>query len=301
MFNQKIRNSACAFLRKLISPYDYGFKHRGKPIHSNSNEKVIEALNERGWVRSMSNGMMLRHFKGEETYYFTADGRIRTQKTLGMIDVDCHSMGRQDSVEAFLQYLRDNHLPGLFFEASTHGKGGHGYFILSKVEFGDQRVHSLFKMLDVWLKKTLEIWLLEHPEHEIELVEVKGHCPRLTWGIGRNLKDYTSGQLAKLPRTINERFEEFKRTTVLNSRKISQLYQGALSQRPVVKETHKPEKKKPTCGSLAGHPISIEDFGVYAGVAELLLPTPIPTSGRELATGKTSLFFCLSSNIARTT
>ena len=79
-------------------------------------------------------------------------------------------------------------------------------------------VANILKRLDKVLKRLLQVFLATHPEHDIEDVEIKGTPHLLTWakGSSRRIESMKSGQLAKLPRDILDRFDEFRDTTVLS-------------------------------------------------------------------------------------
>lgn len=64
-------------------------------------------------------------------------------------------------------------------------------------------------VLDRWLKVELS-----KSSWDVEAVEVKGQAPEFTWGRERyELKNYKSGQLAKLPREALSRADELRGTT----------------------------------------------------------------------------------------
>ena len=75
------------------------------------------------------------------------------------------------------------------------------------------------KRLEKTLKKLLQVFLATHPEYQVENVEIKGTPHIITWvkGEKRKIETMKSGALAKLPRDILTRFDEFKNTTVLAS------------------------------------------------------------------------------------
>lgn len=226
---------------------------------------------------------MARHFAGEATIYFTADGRIRTPEVLLMIDVDCHRKGDLTSATAFAQHLRDHFFPGLYFEPSTNGNGVHAYLLLDTRGFGDERTHALFGMLDRALKGIHADWQSRNPQREVELVEVKGHPPRLAYGRDGRVASYTSGLLAKLPREIARRWNEFRRTPMIDDRRVSDLHR----EWRVEKEVAVPREASPPAGSITGHVVgreALDRFEDYLILAAKLLPAPLGTSGREVAT-----------------
>jgi hypothetical protein len=265
----------------LISPYDHGIKFDGRVVHAHTNARVIHDLNSKGWVYGLTNATMMRHFACEETVYFTADGRIKTPEVIVMVDVDCHKKGTIASAIAFAEHLRDHHFPGLYFEPSTNGNGVHAYLVLDKQGFGDVRTHELFGMLEKAVKGIHAGWQARNPHLEVELVEVKGHPPRLEWSRHGKVDRFTAGQLAKLPRQINRRWDEFQGTTRINDLRVSQLYRTwhLETNASGVEATQQ-------AGSISGHVIgreALDRFDAYLSLASKMLPEPLRTSGREVA------------------
>jgi hypothetical protein len=214
---KRIKDPVCSHLRKLISPYGFGWAEPDG-VGRHSNDLLIRFYNKSGFMGSPNNSDFYAHFAGQQTYYFWADGRKSSPQTLSNIDIDCHSRGNAQSAKAFAEWLSLNYFPELYHEGSTHGRGRHGYFVLYKDGFGDVAVTNILKRLERSLKKLLQVFLATHPEHEIENVEIKGTPHIITWvkGARRQIDTMKSGALAKLPRQILDRFEEFQNTTVLN-------------------------------------------------------------------------------------
>src|SRR4051812_15042475 len=156
------RNPACAFLRKLISPYGFGSKD-AFGYRRPTNKALLADYNRKGYIRGLTNARMLDHFRGEATYYFWADGRIKTPYALLCIDIDNHKVGTLDAALAFAGHLRDRFFPGLYFEPSTGGQGVHGYLLIDKRGFGDERLHGLARMLDRSLKAIHRRWQVMNP------------------------------------------------------------------------------------------------------------------------------------------
>jgi hypothetical protein len=283
---RKIQNSDCTFLRKLISPYGFGSKD-AFGYRRPTNKALIDDYNRKGYIRGLNTSQLLDHFQGKSTYYFWGDGRIKTPYALICIDIDNHKVGTLVAALAFAQHLKDTIFPGLYFEPSTGGKGVHGYVLIDKRGFGDERLHGLAKMLDRSLKVVHQKWQARNPELIVEGVEIKGHPPRIAWNRDGKMKDLTSGQFAKLPRMLLSRFEEFKRTTVLNDRQISQLSlryknEPVVSGKPAVEIVKKP-------GSLTGCVVkqaNLDRWDAYQEVAKRFVASPLKTTGREVATAE---------------
>ena len=232
---------------------------------------------------SPNNSDYYAHFAGQTTLYFWADGRKSTPLTISMIDIDCHKTGNPESAKAFADWLNDNYFPNLYHEPSTNGKGRHGYFVLFKEGFRDVAVANILKRLEKALKKLLQVFLATHPEYQVEDVEIKGTPHILTWvkGEKRKIETMKSGALAKMPRDILDRFEEFKNTTVLSFDDIYDL--EAKAEKLVIPEPPKLSNFK-GAGSTSAHPITKDEIeainGPYLDFARSWVPEPVGTSSR---------------------
>ena len=307
MISQKLnrkrtKDPICSFLKNLISPYGFGWEEN-QGVGRYSNDQLIRWYNTHGFMGTPTNGVIYAHFAGQQTLYFWADGRMSSPQTLTMIDIDCHKRGNHESARTFADWLSQNGFPALYHEPSTHGKGRHGYIVLFKEGCNDRAVCHILNRLDKTLKKLLQIFLATHPEHEVENVEIKGTPHVITWAKGakRQIESMKSGQLAKLPRDILDRFDEFKNTTVLSFDDIYQLEREA--EKLVISG---PEKSSITKvrGSIRKHPISKSEVkaihGPYLGFARSWVEEPLATSSRakvdaeDLAIGLVILKYCTS-------
>jgi hypothetical protein len=149
----------------------------------------------------------------------------------------------------------------------------------------DQEVVNVLGRLDKALKKLLRLFLATHPEHQIEGVEVMGTPHVITWeeGTRPQIESMKSGKLAKLPRQILDRFDEFNKTTSLT-------FQGIHNLCEKVAQIVVPETKVFSIkviaqnGSLSGHPIPAEEIaaiqGPYLDLAQAWIPQALTTSSR---------------------
>jgi hypothetical protein len=297
---RRTRNPVCTALRKLISPYGYGWDENGK-VGRYTNDQLVRWYNSHSYMGSPTNGDIFSHFAGQHTLYFWADGRKSTHQTLSMVDVDCHSRGNARSATAFAEWLKDNGFPGLYHEPSTHGRGRHGYFVLYKKGFGDVATANVLDQLDKILKRLLRYFLATHPEHQVENVEVKGTPHVITWAKGttRQIEGMKSGELAKLPRDVLDRFEDFQNTTVLDFQDVHDLEKKV--SRLVIPGPRKPADFRPK-GSTPDHPITKDEIeainGPYLEFARTWVVEPLPTSSRakveaeDVAIGLGIVKFC---------
>jgi hypothetical protein len=277
------RKSATAFLRKLISPYGYGTKDI-LGYRRPTNDALVQSYNTWGYIRGLTNAQMLAHFEGRSTHYFWADGRIKTPFALICIDIDNHRFGTLAAAIAFAQYLRDTFFPDLYFEPSTGGKGVHCYLIIDKREYGAHYLHGRCRLLDQALKSIHREWQFKNLDKPVEGVEIKGHPPQIAWTNDGKMKEFTSGQFAKLPREMLTRFGEFSKTTVLTNRQINELYRQ-YKDHTVILSLPDAEDDEP-CASLTGCAVKKADLDrweAYLALARKLVPTPLQTSGREVA------------------
>lgn len=280
------KKTPLSWLKSVVSEIDLGqkvfSKKRGTlhPIHLNKNDEIKTHFERLRWGsgswlnHKWTSDVISSHCFGDETFYFAGASESYKPYTLVMIDVDCHSHGTLDGALSFLEHLREEHFPNLYFEPSTNGNGGHGYFLLDKEETSAPG----FKPV---LKNQFQPWLNQiAADFDVELVEVKGLPPELSWGKDQyELETYKSGVLAKVPRGLVERFDELRRTTVLSVTDLRNC--------PVVQKKENPADKKQTAvcgGSFSGkhireeHLAELKEGGKYHTIAQALL------SGEELTT-----------------
>jgi hypothetical protein len=311
---RKPRDTPHAWLRRLICPFDFGLKVKkidtetGKasshPIHCNRNRDILAALRDkRRWmnVGRLSNTMLDDHWNGDETLYFAGAGSSRFRKTLVNFDIDCHASGSPEGAFEAAEYLRENFFPNLYHEPPTNGRGRHPYFILEKCGINAEGVKELLKALE----KHLNQHLLS-AGFDIELFEIKGLPPVVTWGDDGIAANYTAGVLAKIPREVH-RFEEWKRTTVLTDwgvrKLITRLRPTAPAEVSITPKgvTENVESVAPKAlGSTPGKFIGEDELaqlaveGHYHNVAATLLGThTLKTSGRTVVTTDDVAIFLL--------
>lgn len=281
------KTTPLSWLKSVVSEIDLGLKvfskKRGKahPIHLNDNEEIKTHFERLRWGHGSwldhkwTSDVISSHCSEAKTFYFAGASESYKPYTLVMIDVDCHNHGSLEGAMAYLTHLREEHFPNLYFELSTNGNGGHGYFLLDKEGMSAQGIKPL-------LKQQLQAWLNQiAADFDVELVEVKGLPPELSWGTDQyELKTYKSGVLAKVPRGLVDRFYEVRNTTVLSVTDLRRL--------PVVQKTETRADEKPTIavtrGSFSGHHFTedhlagLKEGGKYWLIAQALL------SGEELTT-----------------
>jgi hypothetical protein len=307
-----------AWLRCLISPLDFGVKitkvgpagePTSKPIHCNTNAEILDAFQLGDWhrIERLSNPMLEDHWAGLKTYYYTCNGSVRNRYVLVNIDIDCHASGSERGAFEAAEYLKENFFPGLYHEPSTNGRGRHGYFILDKWDIGAEYVK--------WLLRGLERRLNDHllaRGFDIELCEIKGLPPVLSWGEDDRISNYTAGLLAKIPRQV-DRFEEWKKTTVLSEYKLGRLCKKLGTPTPTqdssdmvvttegvgIPAESKPRRPK-VAGSIGGKMIGedelaqIAEDGHYRRVATTLMESHVlETSGRSVVITEDVAIFML--------
>lgn len=202
----------CTFLNRLVSREDYGFRYRRRsgrcePVHCNRKDEIIAyKTHQRAWLSGITREKYGRHFSGDDTFYFT--GNEYADEMLVKVDIDCHGRGTAEGARACAEWLKANVFPGLFYEPSTNGNGIHGYLILRKKGKTAAQVNE-------WLRRLEDDLQAYQHQFDIELIEIKGQCRELVYA-DRRLIDVKCGQLAKLPREIVQRWDEFQKTTRLD-------------------------------------------------------------------------------------
>jgi hypothetical protein len=291
---KKKKESVLAWLKRHISGLDLGMKVEKKngeaPIHLNLNNDVIRFLKrEKPFLNYSWNWAKLNHhFYDEQTYYFAGNSK-RFQDTMAMIDVDCKECGTPEGAREFLDFLASDecreewglNFPRLYIETSTHGRGGHGFFILNKEDCTPEACNDL-------LLGRLVHWLNEiAASFDVEFVEVKGTMPVIQWGEKKGeVLGYKSGTLAKLPRQAESRFDDLRNTAKISVSDLLRL--------PIVKKKQAEPKLRvvgsSAKGSISGRHISddmldgLEERGRYRVLAERLSEHhELETSGRQKA------------------
>ncbi|WP_165248002.1 hypothetical protein [Paludisphaera soli] len=311
---QALRNKRkpTTWLRGLISTLDFGVKLTrigpemqvsARPVHCNTNAEIIDALRLGDWhrIERLSNPMLDDHWNNRKTHYYTGNGSTRDRYTLVNIDIDCHASGSPDGAFEAAEYLEANFFPDLYHEPSTNGRGRHGYFILDTFDQAAEPVKGRLKALE----RCLNAHLLAQG-FDIELCEIKGLPPVISWGDDGRISNYTAGILAKIPRQV-ARFDEWKRTTVLNEFGIRRLTTTLRSLTPEVASTEtiaaqvesSPSRPK-VSGSIGGKLIDEEELaqlsvdGHYRRVATTLIKSHVlKTSSRSVVTTEDVAAFLL--------
>jgi hypothetical protein len=241
---------------------------------------------ERSFLKRLSNMNFTDHFTDVATFYYAGAAEARKLETLVLIDIDCKKTGNLEGAMAYARFLRKHYFPNLYFEPSTHGRGGHGYFVLEKWDYGAEYINDLLlHRLQPWLRQILK----EH-EFDVENVEIKGTLPVIVWGQEElEVSNYRSGTLAKLPRLGSpEKEEALRNTTRVSAYDLQKL--------PVVDG----DKQQPrttikvgsdVAGSISGKVIDDDELakidGHYGVVAEALLEShEVRTTGRTVVTAE---------------
>ena len=279
---KRSKNPVCSYLRKLISPYGFGWKEDGR-VGRYKNETLIHYYNTQGFMGSPTNDELHNHFAGQDTLYFWADGRKNTPLTISMIDIDCHRSGNPESAKAFADWLTANYFPCLYHEPSTNGKGRHGYFVLFKEGFGDVAVANILKRLEKTLKKLLQVFLATHPEYQVENVEIKGTPHIITWVKGEKRK-IESMKSVLLPSCRGTSFLDStsSRTPRSSASTTSSIWKPRLKS----SSSLSPQKLSifKGAGSTSAHPITKDEIeaisGPYLDFARSWIPESVETSSR---------------------
>lgn len=228
-----------SFLLDHISPMYVGEKTERGIRALNLNSQIVEFLEgRRRYLPNRLSGTMLAdHCAGIRTNYFVANSRKGMLAMIG-IDVDCKRRGSLDGAMAFLKHLSETDFPNLYYEPSTNGRGGHGYFLLDIGDLGAEAINVvLLKQLSPYLNEVAEGF-------DVEFIEIKGTLPVIDWGDEKGKVDgFKQGVPFKLPRQAAERFDELKNTTIVQVNDLRRL--------PSTKVVT-PRLAKNDCGSMQG-------------------------------------------------
>ncbi|MEQ8853629.1 hypothetical protein [Gimesia sp.] len=217
------RKSPTAFLKTLISDIDMGIKDNWEERPTRVSKKYAEAVlesklkyKERGYSTCFppqrNNLDFDKHFRNKHTLYYTAG---RGEYVLVMLDIDCHRKGSAKGAAAYLKYLKGKFFnQNLYYEASTNGKGIHGYLLLWTDNQNAEAVKDSMKRLQTLLQLDFIENRLDQ-KYDVEWIEVKG-MPMVVDFENDGEFDITLGHLAKIPREITNRFQDFRNTTMIN-------------------------------------------------------------------------------------
>jgi hypothetical protein len=248
---------AAKWLKDRINFICSGVKGRRKdgsigPIHANTTLEIQRALHQRqDWaaIDQWKHKTFEDHWAGVSTRYFTAPHQIYVPENLVMVDVDCHNSGTLQGAEDFIQHLRNNYFPGLYFEPSTNGNGIHGYFVIKRVGAKPGKYNELLNRLQTWLRS-----LVSDGNFDIELVEIKGHCPII---YPEKDEEFKLGQLAKLPRDVS-RFEEWKNTFCISFVELHELIDNQVVETPTTQPLTPTVRSVQSAAKSAGSNFSLD-------------------------------------------
>ena len=199
-------------------------------------------------MRRLANYDYRDHFDKKATHYFM--GSPTAASTLVMLDIDVMKklgLGTTEGAWKFAEHLKST-WPNLYVEASTGGKGVHGYLVVEKPGHDAAAVNAFLKKLQDWLRAEAVT-----TNADIELVEVKGTLPDIRLD-GQQITALKYGQFAKIPR-CEGRFEELKDTTVLDIDQPLPPNSGH-----VVSAAKSAKVGSATCGSISGRNISDDEI-----------------------------------------
>jgi hypothetical protein len=308
-----------SWLKLHTSELDIGLKTGANPFHLNANESILahfERLRagEPSWVQHRLNWpKLIDHADNVCTYYFAGAQERAKRRTMFMLDVDCKRQGTAEGAKAFLEYLASREckkeygiwFPNLYVEASTNGRGAHGFALLEKQGAIPEEINpALLRRLMPFLNRIAQEQEFtlgrSGDEPMIEFVEAKGTLPIITWGNEwGEVLHYQSGTLAKIPREGQQRFAELQATAVITMHDLMAL-PLAPKARPKVLScpvTATQQDDPPvsglhfTEGSISGRHFGADLLaglavgGQFHTVAETLLNGhPLNTSGRQAVT-----------------
>ena len=273
---------AAKWLMGLTNDRDWGLKlwddleQKAVPKHVNRKQTLLHFLSGfHVYPKRLTQKVLIEHFLGEKTVYFTGS---RSDRTILMLDIDCHKSGSLEGAKQFAEYLKQHYFPGLYYEVSTNGNGIHGYLIVDIGNWSAFDYNRVLKDAEKWLKRVLAT-----TDFDVETVELKGRCPVVVWGedYERQVKHFTMGGLAKMPRDA-KRLAEWKATTRMTAhdlRRLPELY--PVEATVEVKES---VKKQASAASVQGNLIDKERFQKYLPLAQRFLSAP------ELVSAKSRVF-----------
>ena len=277
------RRQAAKWLMTLTNDRDWGLKvwddleQKDVPKPVNCKTTLFNFLSgfRFAYPRRLTQKVLIEHFLGKRTVYFTG---ARGEKTLLMLDIDCHRSGSLEGAKQFAAFLKQHYFPDLYYEVSTNGNGIHGFIIVDIWNWSAVDYNGVLRDAQAWLRRVLAT-----TDFDVEGVELKGRCPVVVWGedYDRQVKFFTMGGLAKMPREW-KRFKEWKATTKMTAhdlRRLPDLYPVEVT--VAVKEN---VKKQASAASFQGNRIDKDRFQKYLPLAQRFLSAP------ELISAKSRVF-----------
>jgi hypothetical protein len=130
-----------AWLRKRISHSDWAEdRGDGRGILRKRNDTMVSIINGQTRAFNMTNEVLAEHEHAFRTLYAT--GKPRADEMLLCIDIDVQKsqkLGSPEGARRFVEWLKANGFPNLYWETSRSGKGINGYFVL-KSQIKDVRM-----------------------------------------------------------------------------------------------------------------------------------------------------------------
>ncbi len=202
------------WLKDLISPIDVAYSDRQTPksiARFNTDAKIKQAFTHRANCRNALDSQTLNswryrldrwdakrfriHTSGDGNYFYASS---HAGSGLLCIDVDCHDGGDPDDAMACLRWLAEERFPGMHYERSTSGSGGHGYLIVDYDGMKADQVREAWRdKVGPWLDE-----IVKTEGFDVDLVEVCGTPTNLEFARNGNVSRVRFGQLAKLPRDM---------------------------------------------------------------------------------------------------
>lgn len=256
--------SQAKHIKGMVDDIFWSRKTDKGPRPANLKENVEAFYNKSNFqharLRKLTIKRIVKHMRGEETLFFTAAWRMKQGRLLLMIDIDvkkARGLGTTQAAWEFAKRLNDqvstlfpNAQGKIVFEASTHGKGVHGYVVIERDGAGNDLIAQLYTRFERLLKHLALEW-----NSDIEAVEVKGKPARWNW----DTTTVTCGTLAKLPRT------DIADTLVLTVHDLLSL--------PINYDVPKEKKARAqslNVGSVCPMPDAEEEFPTFAKLGEKL-------------------------------
>jgi len=223
-----------------------------------------------------------RHYNNEDTLYFTGG---REQHILFKFDIDCKQRGTTQGAYQYYQEVLLPMFPNLYFESSTSGVGGHCYAILYVDNYKPQDVVFCLKKLEAKLQADVAKTQSD-TTHDFEWIEIKGLPMVADYQDGLKV---TLGSLAKVPREMATRFDEFRNTSVVHINSLA-----ALPDIKVEKKTIAAYKAKQGIKGSTGLSFEWERLEQYKKIARpALLAAPCPCTNQTRVTADDAAIFLL--------
>jgi hypothetical protein len=167
--------------------------------------------------QKITNYMFVNHINRTHNLYYI-NKHIKYGNMLINIDIDIKKSkgnGTKSGAQKFANDLKNIFGNNLYIEESTSGSSYHCYIFVNSEHYTYNETKKCLKRLETYLE-----YYKTKNNHNIELVEIKGHPGIVIYNENNKIDRIKFGQLAKVPFGINNKLKELINTTKITCTEI---------------------------------------------------------------------------------